>query len=153
MNYVKNDVSVDVVIENSYNENIDSRKRKIVISDENCNDDNVEVVCQNEMNDAVSSCKINDSGLKNFNNFQNYVSVLYKRHISFSHLQETFWDDDYVNGIRHMYEGVIYESNGKNCRQGVAIMISNDYKNSSKLDFKDDYVRFIHVTYDYQRKV
>ncbi|VDI02608.1 Hypothetical predicted protein [Mytilus galloprovincialis] len=67
--------------------------------------------------------------------------------------RETFWDDDYVNGIRHMYEGVIYESNGKNCRQGVAIMISNNYKESSKLVFKDDNGRFIHVTYDYLGKV
>ncbi|CAC5420779.1 unnamed protein product [Mytilus coruscus] len=58
----KNDVSVDVVIENRNNENVDSRKRKIVISDENCNDDNVEVVCQTEMNDVISSCEVNDTG-------------------------------------------------------------------------------------------
>ncbi|CAG2195597.1 unnamed protein product [Mytilus edulis] len=101
----------------------------------------------------VLICTHNCNGLKNVNNFQNYVSVLYDRHISFSLLQETFWDDDYVNGIRHMYEGVIYESNGKNCRQGVAIMISNNYKESSKLVFKDDNGRFIHVTYDYLGKV
>ncbi|CAC5360931.1 unnamed protein product [Mytilus coruscus] len=101
----------------------------------------------------VLICTHNCNGLKNVNNFQNYVSVLYDRHISFSLLQETFWDDDYVNDIRHMYEGVIYESNSKNCRQGVAIMISNNYKESSKLVFKDDNGRFIHVTYDYQGKV
>ncbi|CAG2188037.1 unnamed protein product [Mytilus edulis] len=40
----------------------DSRKRKIVTSDENCNDDNVETVCQTEMNDVISLCEVNDTG-------------------------------------------------------------------------------------------
>ncbi|CAG2195596.1 unnamed protein product [Mytilus edulis] len=58
----KNDVSLNVVIENHNTENVDSRKRKIVISDENCNDDNVEAVCQTEMNDVISLCEVNDTG-------------------------------------------------------------------------------------------
>jgi hypothetical protein len=37
-------------------------------------------------------------------------------------LQETFWDNDYVEGIEDMYEGKIYTSNGINSRQGVNIV-------------------------------
>ncbi|VDI69625.1 Hypothetical predicted protein [Mytilus galloprovincialis] len=53
-------------------------------------------------------------------------------------IEETFWDDDYVNGIRHMYEGVIYESNGKNCRQGVAIIKKYKQENNAVKELIND---------------
>ena len=49
--------------------------------------------------------------------------MLNDRRVSFALLQETFWDND---GIKHMFEGKIYECNGTNGRQGVAIMVSNE---------------------------
>lgn len=96
----------------------------------------------------VLLCSHNCNGLRNVNNFQNFVSVLYERHINFTMLQETFWDRDLIDGIQHMYEGVIYDSNGQNCRQGVAILVSNSYKDKTKLVFKDNEGRFVHVSYE-----
>ena len=96
----------------------------------------------------VLICTFNCNGLKNIGNFQNFVSVLYDRKVSFSLLQETFWDKSYIDGIRHMYDGLIYESNGVDSRQGVAIMVSNSYKEKTKLVYKDNEGRFIHITYE-----
>ena len=56
----------------------------------------------------VLLCSFNCNGLKNVDNFQNFVSVLYEKNIGFTMLQETFWDNDYVEGIEDMYEGKIY---------------------------------------------
>jgi hypothetical protein len=36
-------------------------------------------------------------------NFQNFVSALYEKNISFTMLQETFWDNDYVEGIEDFF--------------------------------------------------
>ncbi|CAC5423399.1 E3.1.11.2 [Mytilus coruscus] len=47
-----------------------------------------------------------------------------------------------------MYEGKIYECNGYNSRQGVAIMVANSVKDKTKLVYKDDEGRFIHVSYE-----
>ncbi|CAG2235175.1 unnamed protein product [Mytilus edulis] len=96
----------------------------------------------------VLICSFNCNGLKNVNNFQNFVSVLYDRRATFALLQETFWDKSYVDGIQNMYEGKIYECNGYNSRQGVAIMVANSVKDKTKLVYKDDEGRFIHVSYE-----
>jgi hypothetical protein len=40
----------------------------------------------------VLLCSFNCNGLKNVDNFQNFVSALYEKNISFTMLQETFWD-------------------------------------------------------------
>jgi exonuclease III len=42
-----------------------------------------------------------------------------------------------------MFEGKIYECNGTNGRQGVAIMVSNECKEKTKLVYKDNEGRFI----------
>jgi hypothetical protein len=42
----------------------------------------------------VLLCSFNCNGLKNVDNFQNFVSVLYEKNISFTMLQETFWDNE-----------------------------------------------------------
>ncbi|CAC5423447.1 unnamed protein product [Mytilus coruscus] len=96
----------------------------------------------------VLICSFNCNGLKNVNNFQNFVSVLYDKRTSFALLQETFWDKSYVDVIKNMYEGKIYECNGYNSRQGVAIMVANSVKDKTKLVYKDDEGRFIHVSYE-----
>ena len=96
----------------------------------------------------VVICSFNCNGLKQVNNFQNFVSMLNDRRVSFALLQETFWDKAYIDGIKHMFEGKIYECNGTNGRQGVAIMVSNECKEKTKLVYKDNEGRFIHVTYE-----
>jgi hypothetical protein len=96
----------------------------------------------------VLLCSFNCNGLKNVDNFQNFVSALYEKNINFTMLQETFWDNDYVEGIEDMYEGKIYTSNGINSRQGVAIMVNNLYKDKTKLVYSDNNGRFIHISYE-----
>jgi hypothetical protein len=101
----------------------------------------------------VLLCSFNCNGLKNVDNFQNFVSALYEKNISFTMLQETFWDNDYVEGIEDMYEGKIYTSNGINSRQGVAIMVNNLYKDKTKLVYSDNNGRFIHISYEDEYKL
>ena len=52
-----------------------------------------------------------------------------------------------------MFEGKIYECNGTNGRQGVAIMVSNECKEKTKLVYKDNEGRFIHVTYETDNQI
>ena len=101
----------------------------------------------------VVICSFNCNGLKQVNNFQNFVSMLNDRRVSFALLQETFWDKAYIDGIKHMFEGKIYECNGTNGRQGVAIMVSNECKEKTKLVYKDNEGRFIHVTYETDNQI
>ncbi|CAG2242715.1 unnamed protein product [Mytilus edulis] len=63
-------------------------------------------------------------------------------------LQETFWDDAYVNSVKHLYEGDIYCSNSLHGRRGVAVLVNNYLKNKIKCVYKDSDGRFIHITYE-----
>lgn len=95
----------------------------------------------------------NCNGLKNVQNFKQYVSFITERRYNICLLQETFWTDDYVDSIRHLYNGKIFCSNGDRSRQGVAILVNNNMKDNVKLIFKDDIGRFLHVEYEVDDKI
>ncbi|CAC5417322.1 unnamed protein product [Mytilus coruscus] len=73
--------------------------------------------------------------------------------------EETFWDDDYVNGIRHMYEGVIYESNVENDElEGYIVKIDQEkafdresheyiFKILKQFGFGDVFIKWIEIFY------
>ena len=96
----------------------------------------------------VVICSFNCNGLKNVINFENFISIIHDRKFSMVLLQETFWDDAYVNSVKHLYEGDIYCSNSLHDRRGVAVLVNNYLKNKIKCVCKDSDGRFIHITYE-----
>ncbi|CAC5395158.1 unnamed protein product [Mytilus coruscus] len=95
----------------------------------------------------VVICSLNCNGMRNVVNLQRFLSIVQDRKFGIVLLQETFWDDGFIQSIKHMYEGDIYYSNGTDGRQGVAVLASKYYKDKIKCIYKDDQGRFIHVTY------
>ncbi|CAC5423396.1 unnamed protein product [Mytilus coruscus] len=95
----------------------------------------------------VVICSLNCNGMRNVVNLQKFRSIVQDRKFGIVLLQETFWDDVFIQNVKHMYEGDIYYSNGMDGRQGVAVLASKYYKDKIKCIYKDDQGRFIHVTY------
>ncbi|CAC5397692.1 unnamed protein product [Mytilus coruscus] len=95
----------------------------------------------------VLICSFNCNGLRCVNNFQNFVSVIGDKKISIVLLQETFWDNNYVDSIKHLYQGKITCNNGLNCRQGVAVLANNYCKDKIQFVYSDEKGRFLHVTF------
>ncbi|VDI58973.1 Hypothetical predicted protein, partial [Mytilus galloprovincialis] len=95
----------------------------------------------------VVICSLNCNGMRNVVNLQRFLSIVQDRKFGIVLLQETFWDDGFIQSMKHMYEGDIYYSNGTDGRQGVAVLVSKYYKDKIKCIYKDKQGRFIHVTY------
>lgn len=95
----------------------------------------------------------NCNGLKNIDNFKRYVAFVDEKKYGICLLQETFWNDNFVDSISHLYNGNIICSNSNTNRQGVAILVCNNIKDRIKYIFKDDYGRFLHVTYEEDNKI
>ena len=95
----------------------------------------------------------NCNGLKNIDNFKSYVSYVNEKKFSICLLQETFWNDNFVESISHLYDGKIFCSNSDTNRQGVAILVSNFFKDKVKLINKDEHGRFLHITYEEKDKI
>lgn len=95
----------------------------------------------------------NCNGLKNVNNVKKYISIIEDKHIDFMLFQETFWNDEFVNDIEHLYEGKIFHSPGFHDRQGVSILVAKKHCKDVTLVYKDDKGRFLHIQFVYQNKV
>lgn len=101
----------------------------------------------------VVICSFNCNGLKCVKHFQNLVSIIDDRRFSIVLLQETFWNDSYIDSIKHLYEGNIICSNGLNDRQGVAILVNNYCKDKTNFVYSDENGRFLHVTFEESGKL
>ncbi|KAL5020752.1 hypothetical protein ScPMuIL_002165, partial [Solemya velum] len=53
-------------------------------------------------------------------------------------LRETFWSDDFIDDIKHLWNGVIFTSNADNNRAGVAILVDNKWKDKVSEIHKDN---------------
>ena len=49
----------------------------------------------------VLLCTFNCNGLKNVNNFQKFLSVVDDKKLGIVLLQDTFWDDNYIDSVKH----------------------------------------------------
>jgi exonuclease III len=86
--------------------------------------------------------------LRNITNIQSIFSTINDRHIDIALLQETFWDNDFIESISHMWEGKILHCCSDNQRSGVAVLINKSYADCV------DYVygfggRLLHITLTY----
>lgn len=95
----------------------------------------------------------NCNGLKNVHNFKKYVSIIDEKNIDFMLFQETFWDNEFVASIEHLYEGKMYYNNGANSRKGVAILASKKLCGNVNFIYKDNDGRFLHVQFIFNDKI
>ena len=58
-------------------------------------------------------------------------------------MQETFWDDKFIENYKHLWEGTIFYNNYKNNRRGVAILISKDCPYTFTFDSCDNEGRIL----------
>ncbi|CAC5405809.1 unnamed protein product [Mytilus coruscus] len=95
----------------------------------------------------------NCNGLRNVNKFKKYVSVINESRIDFLLLQETFWDESFVTNLSGMFEGKVFYSNSTQLRQGVAIFVSQKYKNNVAKVYNDKDGRFLHVKFEHEGSI
>ena len=58
-------------------------------------------------------------------------------------LQETFWDDKFIENYKHLWEVTIFYNNYNNNRRGVAILISKDCPYTFTFDSCDNEGRIL----------
>lgn len=86
----------------------------------------------------VSLHSINANGLRDVNKFRSLCSLLTDMRSDFCLIQETFWSDDFIDDIKHLWNGVIFTSNADNNRAGVAILVDNKWKDKVSEIHKDN---------------
>ncbi|CAG2241721.1 unnamed protein product [Mytilus edulis] len=90
---------------------------------------------------------LNCNGLCDSNKRNCIFSLCNERFYDIICLQETFWNDLFVERIKRdktIWDGDIFYSNSGNNRQGVAILVSKKLKNIF-LEVENDNGRFIHI--------
>ncbi|CAC5397720.1 unnamed protein product [Mytilus coruscus] len=90
---------------------------------------------------------LNCNGLCDSNKRNCIFSLCNDRYYDIICLQETFWNDLFVERIKRdktIWDGDVFYSNSGNNRQGVAILVSKKLKNIF-LEVENDNGRFIHI--------
>lgn len=88
---------------------------------------------------------INANGLREVNKFKSLCGWLIDQRCDFCLIQETFWSDDFVSEIEHLWDGGIFYNNAHNNRAGVAVLVNNKWKSKVKVLHKDNEGRTIIV--------
>lgn len=98
---------------------------------------------------VLNIVSLNCNGLKDIDKLQCAFSHFYENHSNIVVLlQETFWSDVLVQQIKEKWNGNIIYSNGPDGRQGVAVLVSNDIRESVKF-CKGINGRFLHVNVNF----
>jgi len=97
------------------------------------------------INCMLNIYSINANGLKDVDKFKSLCALLGEWKSDFCLIQESFWTDEFVDGIKHIWNGHIYTCNTKTNHAGVAILVSAKWKNNVKLVHKDDIGRTLIV--------
>lgn len=94
---------------------------------------------------ALNIYSINVNGLRNRDKVKAVFGLLTDWRCDYCLLQETFWDNEFVEEIKHLWDGVIFHSNNENRHSGVAILVNKTMKNYSKLANKDSDGRMVSI--------
>ena len=87
---------------------------------------------------------INVNGLRDVNKFHRLCAYFEQSHYDIIALQETFWDEQFLQDHSNIWQGKIHASFSGNARQGVAFLINNKFKQKVSEIFQLD-GRFIHI--------
>ena len=70
---------------------------------------------------------LNVNGLRDIDKLKSVFTSIKSRHATITLLQETFWDDHFIETHKHLWDGKIFYNNCPNKnRRGVAILISKE---------------------------
>ena len=70
---------------------------------------------------------LNVNGLRNIDKMNSVFTTIKHKHANITFLQETFWDNDFIERYKRLWEGKIYYNNCPNKnRRGVAILLSQE---------------------------
>lgn len=75
----------------------------------------------------------NCNGLSDIFKLQKVFSNFEEKKIDIVFLQETFWTGTFIYQVRDKWNGSVFYSNGNNGRQGVAILLSSNFKNTCNI--------------------
>lgn len=91
---------------------------------------------------------LNANGMRNLDKVKNIFGILSNWNSDICLLQETYWDEELVNDIEPLWDGVIFYSNNTKHNCGVAILVSKRIKHSVSLVSKDNSGRIIKIKYE-----
>ncbi|CAC5393909.1 unnamed protein product [Mytilus coruscus] len=117
---------------------------KVTVKGANANESSVYSNGENDTSKFISAKMARKIKNKNRGDLK---GDLVSRKFSIELLKDTFWDDAYVDGVKHLYEGDIYYNNSSHGRRDVTVLVNNYLKNKIKYKYKDSDGRFIHITY------
>ncbi len=90
---------------------------------------------------------LNVNGLRDINKMKTVFTTIKSKHCHITFLQETFWDDNFIEQYKHLWEGkILYNNCPLNNRKGVAILISNDCPYNFTFDSCDNEGRILKVS-------
>ncbi|KAK6165442.1 hypothetical protein SNE40_022369 [Patella caerulea] len=90
----------------------------------------------------VKVATINVNGLTNVNKFSNLIANFQSESLDFVCVQETHWDDNFINSYKHLWSGDIYFSNSKHGFKGCALFVSKKYTENCNFAYSDDDGRY-----------
>ena len=76
---------------------------------------------------TMALLSLNVNGLRDIDKLNSVFAAIKSRYANIIFLQETLWDDNFIERYKHLWEGkIIYNNCPLKNRRGVAILISKE---------------------------
>jgi exonuclease III len=93
----------------------------------------------------------NVNGLRNVDKMKNVFASIKASHAYIACIQETFWDEEFIENYKHLWDGTMYYNNCQYAhRKGVAILISPQFSGTTNVTYRDEDGRVLRVTVTYE---
>ena len=90
----------------------------------------------------------NVNGLRDLQKMDSVFSIVKNTYANVIFLQETFWDDNFIETYKHKWDGSLYYNNCRNGnRKGVAILFTKNFPYKTNFHSKDDNGRILKVDF------
>ncbi len=90
----------------------------------------------------------NVNGLRDLNKMEQIFASIKESHASLCFLQETFWDDSFIERYKHLWDGtILYNNCPNNNRKGVALLISKSFPHTVQYHSCDSAGRIMKITF------
>jgi len=90
----------------------------------------------------------NINGLRKVEKLKYVFSTIQQANIGITFLQETFWDDEFIENYKHLWNGhILYNNYNVTNRRGVALLISRNFPHDVSLEKCDSQGRIIEASF------
>lgn len=98
---------------------------------------------------SLNIYSINANGMRNIDKVKNVFGLMNEWNCDILLLQETYWDEEIIETIRALWNGIVYFSNNNDVNRhcGVAALVNNRLKENVSLVNKDNDGRLININY------